>query len=105
MKRDLKESLPPILAASINDQALYKQLRRARKLSPFANFNRPSWQECTIPDFLKETRRRTPFLFYDSNAEDLIVAREQREAEEQGEAEGPSEFHYSVIASSIHSIV
>jgi len=62
----MKANLAPRIAAGIDDHALDKVLRRARKLPACDQFNRPAWAECVIPEFLTLTKRRTPFLLYDS---------------------------------------
>lgn len=66
-RRELKEQLIEPLAASIDDHALNKVLRRARKLPACNDFNLPEWGECMLPDHLRVTRRKTPFLLHDSS--------------------------------------
>jgi len=65
-KLEVKESLDDILAASLNTQQVSRILLYAKGLPSFVGFDKPGWNECVVPEVLQKTRRRTPFLLWDS---------------------------------------
>jgi len=66
VRREAKEQLPVDLAVTLVEEKLNRRLRRARKIPSYMKFDRPPMSECEVPENLKQTRRKTPFLLHDS---------------------------------------